>query len=268
MMRPGLSPSRVLLIHWDAALGREGLARLRDAGHRSRLLRPVPGGEDLRAVPKAPPDLVVIDLGRSPSLGSAVATWLRQQKGTRHVPIVFIMGERGRTARVRRALPDAVYTTWDRIAVDLPRAFARRPADPVVPGTMDIYAGRPLAGKLGIKPGSLVALLEAPAGFERLLAGLPPGVRLARHLRSKPRTILLFVKSRAGLVGKFPAAARALDTGGALWIVWPKQASGLRTDLTQQEVRDFGLGSGFVDYKICRVDATWSGLCFARRKRR
>ena len=133
---------------------------------------------------------------------------------------------------------------------------------------MDGYSGRPLAGKLGIRRDSLVALLDAPAGFERRLEGLPPGVRLARHLRSRPRTIMLFAKSRAGLARRFPGAARALADGGALWIVWPKQASGLPTDLTQRAVRELGLGAGFVDYKICAVDATWSGLCFARRAAR
>lgn len=65
-----------------------------------------------------------------------------------------------------------------------------------------------LAGKLGIRRDSLVALLDAPAGFERRLEGLPPGVRLARHLRSRPRTILLFSRARAGLARRFPGAAR------------------------------------------------------------
>jgi hypothetical protein len=55
---------------------------------------------------------------------------------------------------------------------------------------------------------------------------------------------------------------------GALWVVWPKKASGVATDLGQQEVRAFGLAAGLVDYKIAAIDATWSGLCFARRKRR
>lgn len=55
--------------------------------------------------------------------------------------------------------------------------------------------------------------------------------------------------------------------GGGLWIAWPKKASGVETDLTQTHVREFGLGRQFVDYKICAIDGTWSGLQFARRRR-
>ena len=54
---------------------------------------------------------------------------------------------------------------------------------------------------------------------------------------------------------------------GALWIVWPKKASGIAADLDQSAVRAFGLARGLVDYKIAAIDETWSGLCFARRKR-
>ena len=64
---------------------------------------------------------------------------------------------------------------------------------------------------------------------------------------------------------RFPAAAGCLAEGGGLWIAWPKKASGVATDLTQATVRSFGLGSDFVDYKICAIDETWSGLLFARR---
>ena len=59
----------------------------------------------------------------------------------------------------------------------------------------------------------------------------------------------------------------ALIGAGSLWIIWPKQASGMASDLTQQYVRETGLAAGLVDYKICAVDATWSGLLFTRRKR-
>ena len=85
--------------------------------------------------------------------------------------------------------------------------------------------------------------------------------------RGRPQLILLFTKSRADLARRFPAAARALAEGGGLWIVWPKKASGVVSDLGENAVREFGLAVGFVDYKVCAVDQTWSGLLFARRKR-
>ena len=65
---------------------------------------------------------------------------------------------------------------------------------------------------------------------------------------------------------RFPAAAAVLTERGAIWIAWPKQASGVRTDLTQAAVRAYGLERGFVDYKICAIDETWSGLLFTRRR--
>lgn len=54
--------------------------------------------------------------------------------------------------------------------------------------------------------------------------------------------------------------------GGGLWIAWPKKASGVASDLTQTVVRKFGLDAGLVDYKICSIDKTWSGLLFTRRR--
>ena len=129
------------------------------------------------------------------------------------------------------------------------------------------YSGTPLPRKLGIKPDTVVALLGAPEGFEAVLQPLPEDVRFKHSARGAANLILLFVKSRAEMQRRFPAAARCLADGGGLWIAWPKKASGVATDLTQATVRSFGLGAAFVDYKICAIDETWSGLLFARRKR-
>jgi len=129
------------------------------------------------------------------------------------------------------------------------------------------YSGTPLPKKLGIKAESTVALLGAPPGFEKTLGRLPDGVRLRHDARGRPDRIVLFVRSTAELARRFPVAARALAPGGGLWIAWPKKASGVETDLTQTHVREFGLGRQFVDYKICAIDDTWSGLQFARRRR-
>jgi hypothetical protein len=127
-------------------------------------------------------------------------------------------------------------------------------------------SGTPLPKKLGFRPGNRVALLGAPAGFEGKLGALPQDVRLQRRARPRPKIIVLFAKSRGDLARRFPAAGRALSESGALWIAWRKQTSGEGTDLDQRAVRAFGLQAGFVDYKICAIDETWSGLCFARRR--
>jgi len=256
---------RVRLIHWNAAEGEERAALLKRAGYRvdfDAKLEP----EGLRAFRANPPDAFVIDLSRLPSHGRAVATVLRQQKATRTAPIVFAGGDPEKVARTRELLPDAVYTGWDNIRGALEHGWKNPPAAPVVPATMQGYSGTPLPKKLGIRPGSTVALLGAPEGFERNLQPLPEGVRLLSRAGNGAERVLLFVKSRAEMARRFGAATRAVGEKGGLWIVWPKQASGVATDLTQPDVRAFGLEAGWVDYKICAVDETWSGLLFARRR--
>jgi hypothetical protein len=129
------------------------------------------------------------------------------------------------------------------------------------------YSGTPLPKKLGIKAGSAVAVIGAPEGFlAHTLGPLPAGTSLREDLRRPFSVGILFVRSRADLGRCFPAAARAMGTPGALWIAWPKKASKVVTDLDEGVVRDFGLAASLVDYKVAAIDATWSGLCFARRK--
>jgi CheY-like chemotaxis protein len=225
---------------------------------------------ELRALAADPPDAFVIDLGRLPSQGRAVATALRQQKATRLVPLVFVEGDPEKTARVKALLPDAQYTTWRGLAGALRQATKARPkATLVVPGMMAAYSGAPLPKKLGIRRGSVITLLGAPGGFEKKTLGpLPEGAVVRGDTRSAFNVGLLFVRSKADLARRFPAAAKAMGSPGALWILWPKQASGARTDLDQNAIRAFGLARGLVDYKIAAIDETWSGLCFARRKAR
>jgi CheY-like chemotaxis protein len=259
--------ARVLLVHWKPEETEPHVAALRKAGHDVRLLRP-DGIPALRALFGNPPEAIVIDLGRLPSQGRAVATTLRQQRATREVPLVFVEGDPEKTARVRALLPDAAYTTWPGLAGMLQKAMKTRPrAKPVVPGTMAAYSGTPLPRKLGIKPGSAVALLGAPRDFaKKTLGPLPEGVTVRQDTRAAYNVGLLFVRSKADLARRFLAATKAMGKPGALWIVWPKKPSGLQSDLDGNAVRAFGLARGLVDYKIAAIDATWSGLCFARRK--
>jgi hypothetical protein len=129
------------------------------------------------------------------------------------------------------------------------------------------YSGTPLPKKLGIKPGSVVALLGAPAGFAKATLGpVPEGATLRSDTRVPFNVGLLFAESRADLARRFPAAMKAMADSCALWLAWPKQASGVPTDLDGNSVREFGLMSGLVDYKVAAIDATWWGLCFARRR--
>ena len=258
--------SRVVLIHWKAAEAKHRAKLLRDAGHRVSLFTPETG-MDLRILREKPTDVFVIDLGRLPAQGRDMGIWLRQRKATRLIPIVFVGGDPVKLARIRRQLPDAVYTEWSHIRGALRGALKHQPKDPVVPGLMEGYSGTPLPKKLGIKADSVVALLGAPSGFQGTLGRLPENVQLRLHARGRADLVLLFVKSRADLNRRLSTATRLMAEGGSVWIAWPKKASGVVTDLTQQGVRDKGLDSGLVDYKIAAIDETWSGLRFARRRR-
>jgi Protein of unknown function (DUF3052) len=129
------------------------------------------------------------------------------------------------------------------------------------------YSGTPLAKKLGIKPGHVVALLNAPEGFAANLEGLPEGVDLRdTATRGEASDVIVFftVKSR-DLANRFAALKDRLDVAGGLWVAWPKRASGVTTDLTETVVREVGLAGGLVDNKVCAIDDTWSGLRFVRR---
>ncbi len=259
--------ARVLLIHWNADEAKERSQRLRSAGHTTRAYSEH-GGVGLQKFREKPPDIFVIDLGRLPSHGRAVGTWLRQQKATRHVPIVFVDGAPQKVARVRKDLPDAVYTSWRGIRGALQRAMTKPPTDPVVPDTMAAYSGTKLPKKLGIRTGSVVALLGAPAGFRETLGELPADVTLRRQARGTADLVMLFAKSRADLNRRLATATRTVADRGSLWIAGPKKASGVTSDLDQQLVRKTGLAAGLVDFKICAIDETWSGLRFSRRQAR
>lgn len=256
---------RVVLIHWRDSEAPSRAERFRDLGFDVCLLSP-DGGTGLAPLLADPPAAIVIDLDRVPSQGAAVGTLLRQRKATRFVPLLFAGGAEEKVANVRAVLPDAAFAPWRSAAGALRKAIAAPgPASPVVPGTREGYSGTPLPKKLGIGPGSGVLILDAPKGFEATLGALPDGARLARRAAAGD-VVVLFVSSSAALGKRFPAAIAALAQEGKLWIAWPKKASGVATDVTDAVVRAFGLERGLVDFKVCAIDATWSGLCFARRR--
>jgi hypothetical protein len=223
---------------------------------------PEPG--TLKSVRQSVPEAFVIDLSRLPSHGGEVAAALRRFRETRNVPIVFAGGEPEKIERIRAVLPDAVFTEWDRIGEGLAEALRSAPDAPVVPPPMAGYSGTPLAKKLGIKENTDLTLLNSPQGFLTKLL-LPENVTVHRRPAAAQR-VILFVRDTAELRKRFAPALSCVAEGGGLWIVWPKKASGLAGDLSGNAVRDIGLSHGWVDYKVCAIDETWSGLLFAPRR--
>jgi hypothetical protein len=122
------------------------------------------------------------------------------------------------------------------------------------------YSGTPLAQKLGIKAGLKVATIEAPKGYRELLAPLPERVSFATKIAAEAPFVHLFVKERQILEKELKRLRRLLADAGVLWVSWPKKSSGVKTDITEDVIREVCLPLGFVDVKVCAVDETWSGL--------
>jgi hypothetical protein len=130
------------------------------------------------------------------------------------------------------------------------------------------YSGTPLPRKLGIKPGHRVLVLGAPDGFvEQTLGELPDGATVRRHAGATADVIVAFHDRRAELERAMPGLRELMDPAAGLWIAWPKRASGVPTDLTEDVVRELALGNRLVDNKVAAIDETWSGLRLVIRLR-
>ena len=191
----------IRLIHWNAAEAAERAERLRRLGYE--VSSDLPAGPDfLRQLRQEPPLAVVIDLSRLPSQGRDMGVQIRHAAATRRVPLVFVGGAPDKIAQAQAVLPDATFTTWERIGEDLAAAIRNPPAQPIVPeSTMAGYSGRPLVKKLGIKPGMRIALFAPPEGFGDLVGELPPGATFQESSRRLMRI--------GDLVRAFPRRAGA-----------------------------------------------------------
>jgi hypothetical protein len=210
---------------------------------------------------------VLIDLDRKPSHGHAIAVLMRSSKSARHVPIVFAGGIKEKVDKIRREFPDAFYTEWPNVVATLKKALSKPLTVPVRPlSHMERYAGSTLTKKLGFKPNSKTALLNAPEAFEDQLGELPDGAELTTKITAQIRMALWFVRSSQELQAEIDYLDARLPQGSSLWIIYPKQTSRFKVDFNQFDVRALALASGWVDYKICAVDSDWTGLKFARKK--
>lgn len=130
---------------------------------------------------------------------------------------------------------------------------------------MPAYSSTPLAKKLGFKEGTRYFLLSPPPQFDRELAPLPATARAVAPRASEVDLILFFAADLRTLTSHLAALIKKLPSVGILWIAWPKQASGVPTDLREDVVRVTLLATGLVDIKVCSINDTYSGLKFVRR---
>jgi hypothetical protein len=123
----------------------------------------------------------------------------------------------------------------------------------------------PLERKLGFKPGMTAAFLDAPEQLDGLLGELD-GVSVKRSLRGRADLVLCFVTARKELARRAARLREAIAPDGMVWVCWPKRASKVPTDVTEDVVREVLLPTGLVDIKVAAVDETWSGLKLVVRR--
>jgi hypothetical protein len=128
------------------------------------------------------------------------------------------------------------------------------------------YSDTPLAKKLGIKEGITLLLVNAPAEYRGLLAPLPARVRFTRTANASTNLVHLFAAERSALARLLPTLRKKLSAESAIWVSWPKKASKVPTDITEDTIREVALPLGFVDIKVCAVTEVWSGLKLVVRK--
>ena len=227
------------------------------------------------------PDAVVLDLDRLPSHGREVGLHLRASKTARYLPLVYLGGLAEKTERVRRELPDAKYADWSEAGAAIEEAVTSPPDRSARPAQRaGTSKDSDLAKRLGIRAGMRVVTWGDTDFLLELLGEMPDTVavsnrlagtkadgavlwlcvaRTAAELEEALDRLTLEPGSRAGA-----SESAAVKTAG--WIIHPKQGSRLHTDFNQNDVRASGLARGWVDSKVCSVDADWSALRFTKRK--
>lgn len=116
-----------------------------------------------------------------------------------------------------------------------------------------------MAKKLGIKEGHLIQIINQPDYYWDLFSDLPP-IKLSENKRVKKNLIHFFTKSLKEYIKVLPKLKDEMLDDGMIWVSWPKKASKIETDITENNIRDYALEIGLVDIKVCAVDDIWSGL--------
>lgn len=276
--------ARVFYVHWHERECLDTVRLLQVAGHSVDCHWDMTQSAGL---PKeAPPDAIVVSLARLPSHGRAVASAVVESKRLRHVPLLFVGGAPEKVIATQNLFPDAGYCSANELT-DRLNSIPPLPSEPTVTEAVKGsaksrtrsslgasrgagYSGTPLPQKLGIQSGHRLALVNAPTDFAHTLGELPADVDVVHAITGRRtfHVIVGFVSRSAELRKRFPSFVRRLEPTGGLWIAWPKKASGVATDLSEDRIRHLGLSLGLVDNKVCAVDEIWSGasLCLPRKR--
>ena len=128
------------------------------------------------------------------------------------------------------------------------------------------YSGTPLVKKLGIKAGSRIFAESAFSGYAKLLGPLPEDACFVPRLTADTDIVHLFATRKSDLTRALQCLRTRISDDAAIWVSWPKKASKVPTDITEDTIRELALPLGFVDIKVCAVDEVWSGLKLVVRK--
>jgi hypothetical protein len=122
------------------------------------------------------------------------------------------------------------------------------------------YSNTPLAKKLGIKPGFKIMLINKPAHYFDLFTDMPTDLQVINDESEKKNLIHFFTTQKQELIGLLSQLKSQIKSDGTIWVSWPKKASKVETDITEDTIRNCALSIGLVDIKVCAVDEVWSGL--------
>ncbi len=122
------------------------------------------------------------------------------------------------------------------------------------------YSGTPLTKKLGLREGSRVWVVGAPAHYAKLLAPLPARLKFVSKVSTDTDIVHVFTTKRAELAKRLTSLVQRVRSDASIWVSWPKKVAKVSTDVTEDVVREIALPLGLVDVKVCAVDETWSGL--------
>ena len=257
--------THIRLFHWNATEAKQKAAILESAGYIVEY-EPFPP-QALKKLRSNPPAAVIVDLSRLPSQGRDIAINIRHAKTTRNIPIIFVEGDQQKINQIKAHIPDALYTNYKQIHIVLKEAITHPPKVTVIPKSVfEPYKHTSLAKKLGIKPNTTLALIDPPEDFTKILSKLPRNVTIQKQVSDQSDLTILFAETQKDLENRMTKIIDKLQRNGKLWIAWRKKAPNIAVNLTQTTVRKAGLALGLVDYKVCRIDAAWTGLLFTRRK--
>lgn len=122
------------------------------------------------------------------------------------------------------------------------------------------YSVTPLAKKLGIKSGYTIRIINEPSHYFTLFADWPADVIPSETKKEPKHLIHLFATELRTIKKEIPLLKKEITQNGIIWISWPKKASKVITDITEDLIREIALANGLVDVKVCAVDEIWSGL--------